>query len=882
MEMMDHWRSRRVWFALMLGIGAITAGFATAPPASSPQGLADWLSSETSQVVLVDDIAWEEQRSFLTETFVGRRLLFLAAPEKGQPRDLYRAYVRMGYDGQPLSLWGVRNLTRTPVGDDVALQVRGEQAVFATVAYGKIQGITVLDLDGLRSEDISGSAFERLLMHLTNWQMVGSWAGIGRTDLVFNVPSSGAEVQLNNAHLSVHFREADRDVDYDTLHRSLRALDGAQPYGVKVVPNRRPGKPFVLWSVDTVREQVGPDAISWLEQKVFGLRDAYRRLAFSLAPPAEENALRELAPVASAGESAAQKIKLPGLGNPANAPLAPAPETWPPARIESQWKKAEPGEGEWLPVRDPVLRTSSAIIAGDGQAPPAYFYKTFIRPDPQRPYAKVWLIAMDMRQLTLGMQAGFEDPEPATGPPGEGHLPEDAATVSRVVATFNGAFKSTHGKYGMMVNRRVLLPPIAEAATVAITADNQVAFGSWPTSTAIPDDLISFRQNLDPLIEDGKLNPSGRQIWGWQLQGRSVMTERTALCSTDSGHAIYAWAEEIDGHILGAALKSAGCNYGIHLDMNPGHCGLIYTRVNDVRRRDVQVKRAVDKMSVVPDRYVRWSPKDFFYVMLRDPIPHDAAGGVWQKDEGTQPPPLWWPAIFASRSEVSGSNVELLSIDRGRVQWAVRAGTLEPTSVGAPLMKTDLEQDPSRRVLIAVGLGHTTGATRYGLAFDGKAAIPFRGTAATLVMSPPYGLALSLTPPQTLQPNEEAVQLPLLARSGELTEGGRSQGVMRQRGALCIDPEGRVLIGRSKSDSSIPLAHVLLKAGCRDVVDLDRGSSHPNYLHRAGTDHPPTGGYETTTLYALAQPMLPTAVRWKPVGNRPRSTPIEVSRRDKR
>ena len=39
------------------------------------------------------------------------------------------------------------------------------------------------------------------------------------------------------------------------------------------------------------------------------------------------------------------------------------------------------------------------LATPDGDKPPAYFYKTFIRPDPKRPYAKVWFIAMDMRQL---------------------------------------------------------------------------------------------------------------------------------------------------------------------------------------------------------------------------------------------------------------------------------------------------------------------------------------------------------------------------------------------------------------------------------------------------------------------------------------------------
>jgi hypothetical protein len=803
--------------------------------------------------------------------------LFLAAREKGQPRDLFRAYVRLGYDGQPLSIWGLRNLTRTDLGDDAGLQVRGDHAVFATVAYGKIQGITVLDLEGLRDEDISGSWFERLLLHFTNVQMTGSWLGLGRTDLVLNVPSSGADLQLDASQLMVRFREVERDINYDPASRKLRAADGSQAYGVKVIPNRRPGKPFVLWTVDTVREEVGPDAITWLENKVFGLKDTFKRAAFSFRPQSEENALRD--PAAMAVASAATTSSVPSPDSIAAAPAAAAsapkvlPENWPPLPIESQWKKSEPGEGEWQPATEALLRPSRAVVLASGEKPLPYFYKTFIRPDPKRPYAKVWFVAMDMRQVTLGMQAGFEDPEPLTGPAGEGHLPEDSAITSRVVGTFNGAFKSEHGRYGMMVNRRVLLPPVPGAATIGTTTASEVEFGNWPKSTNIPEDLVSFRQNLDPLVEDGQVNPAGRQIWGWQLQGTSVMTERTALCVTSAGHAIYAWAEEADANVLGDALRRAGCSYGVHLDMNPGHCGFMYTRVNDLKKRDFQVKRAVDKMSVPPERYVRWSPKDFFYVLLRDPAPHDASDTKWEIDSGTQPPPVWWPALYRSTFDVAGSEVELLSIGKGRVQWAVRAGSLEPRSLGAPLMKTDLEQEPSQRTLLALGLGHTTSATHYGLAFEGKASIPFRNQGATLVMSPPHALTLALTPPQQLAPNEEAVQLPLLTRDGVLTAEGRSQGTVRQRGALCITPEGRILIGRTRSDSSTTMANVMLRSGCKDIVELDRGSSHPNYLHRAGTDHPPTGGYETSTLYALAETMQPVGIRWKPNGSSPATRP---------
>src|SRR6185295_11080112 len=64
-------------------------------------------------------------------------------------------------------------------------------------------------------------------------------------------------------------------------------------------------------------------------------------------------------------------------------------------------------------------------------------------------------------------------------------------------------------------------------------------------------------------------------------------------------------------------------------------------------------------------------------------------------------------------------------------------------------------------------------------------------------------------------------------------------------------------------------ATALERAGCRDAVELDRGSHHPAFLHRAGGATPPLANYETSVLYALGRPMLPRAFRWKPEGASP-------------
>jgi hypothetical protein len=843
----------RGWALGLAGLlGLIVHGSLPSPPERTLDDLAQMLGQSAGGVVDPKQIAWEPSRGFLPETFLGRRVLFLAAPEPGKPRDLYRARVTVTLGGQPVAVTQLRNITQTPLGDEAALDISDHTAVFATIAFGRIQGVTVLDVDGIRSNDKTGSLFDRALLAVTSFQQTGSFAGLGRTDITLDVPAKAVKLSLALPKLHIDLGEKSRELHYDVATRALRGPEGAQAYAARAIPQVHLSKPLILWGVDTVREEIGPAPIAWLENRVFGARDTVRRTAYALFSSSADSALKQKQPeVVAASVLGASKLSDENSG-------------WPPPPVPSLWQNPKPGEGQWQPVTYPFLKTPPGTVAAPGTKPASYFYSTYIRPDAKRPYAEVMLIAMDMRQLELGMEAGYEDPKPLTGAPAGGRLPQEEAVLDRVVATFNGAFKTTHGEYGMMVDRRVLLPPVAGAATVIVTESGEVGMGSWAKNAKIPDDVVAFRQNLDPLLEDGVVNPAGRNIWGWQLEGTSVMTQRTALCMTSAGHVYYAFAEEIDGPTLAKAMRQAGCSYAMHLDMNPNHCGFVFADIVDTKKNEFNLRVAHPEMKIRPDKYMRWSPKDFFYVMVRDPVPRDGAGLRWTADGAQQPPPAWLPGIFKATLSVGTQPIELLGFDKGRVDFRVRAGTLEPSVVDAPPKQLELSSDDAHRVMAAIGLGHTTDATRYGLSFGSRPSLELRGAYATLVVSKTRGPELHAPGQQpALAADEEAAQLPLLAEDGQLTPRARERGAMRQRAGLCITPAGRLVIAQTRHDSNDALTGALVRVGCKRVAELDRGSHHPAFVHRTGSSTPPVAGYETSVLYAIGRPMLPHAFRWK-------------------
>jgi hypothetical protein len=855
--------ARRV-LVVVAGI-ALTGRFLyPAPPPRTLEGLAAMLGKSIGGTVAPADIAWEPSPGVLAELFWGRRVLFLgradprepggaasAAPAQGAPRDLYRARVRVTLEGRPVTIEGVNNLTGTPLGDEQKLVIRGDKAAFATSSYGKIEAITLLDLGG-SAAPAGGSIVDSVTSSITNWQETGTGAGIGRLDVNLDAPLDDVHLAFDDQHLLIGTGGGKSMALEMATGTIVSDTSGGAHASTAPVLHKRP----ILWAVDTIRAEVGPEPVAAIEAAVFNARDLMRRTTYSIFGPSAEQA----DPVSP-------------------APHVPPPQAldysqtdtsvWPPAPIPAIWKNPEPGEGAWEPVAYPWLKK----LAPD--APP-YFFRTTIRPDPDRPYAKVLVVAMDMRQLELDMEAGVEDPKPLTGAHGSGKIPRDPKILNRVVGAFNGAFKTTHGEYGMMVHRRVLLPPKPAAATLVVSEDRRVGLGTWgPDPTKIPPDIVSYRQNLEPLVEDGKLLPSGRTQWGWQLNGTSMMTERTGICVTESRQLYYLWGDEVSAATLGKAMILAGCTYGMHLDMNPHHTGFVFANVRNIANKDYDVKLLTPLMEMWPERYLEYSPKDFFYLMLRDPTP---AGDVaWTEDVGTQPAPTWLPAVWhamvtstVGRSTAGGAaandlgppdsqvQVELLAFDAGRVLFRIREARQE--GHGHEYASTELGGEEAHRVIAAIGLGNP---------HDQQSA---QGPKSPYSRLPPGALAADeATGLQLFSEAElasragkaDSIDLPLILDGGKIPAPAREPRTMRRRGAACVTPTGHTVIAVATTDSDEATALALQRIGCTRAVALDRGTHRPIFLHRAGGGTPPLARYDESVLYAISRPMAPKAYRWK-------------------
>jgi hypothetical protein len=539
------------------------------------------------------------------------------------------------------------------------------------------------------------------------------------------------------------------------------ALEGAHWISEQGRAVARPGN-LVTWAVDRARASnpFGDAQLQWLKAIAYRVKDLAERSATRIRGQAASEPDPDFEATVGAPTPPVKPPQTPGSLVETQTPSIEGPRAWPPLPLRPLLSPALEHEGKWLSLEsDPFVR-----MAADGRSP---FATTFIRSDPDRPFARTLIVAWDPQVVLLHMMSGTEEPKSATGETGSGLIPRDPTTLNSVVAAFNGGFQGTHGGFGMQVEGTLYVPPLPFAATVARLNDGGVGFGTWPEATGvIPEFITSFRQNLTPLIQGGKVNPYGRDWWGGVPEGWTddTRTVRSGLCLTKQGLLAYFYGTQVDHIHLAEAMLRCDCDYALHLDMNQGHTGLEFYNVakeeqlpslamplspmwqaegqvegaQAYRFRGRRLFRSMQLMNF--PRYIQRQARDFFYLTLRPTLPGPPLplpiGLKPLRDEG-----VWSSAEFANQSYPptaaktwlrpdalrSGTKVHLLQLDPSALAWRAGSGSFAPgseaqvsvISVARPLSMdaaeslegdVELHFGDSRFGLRAKSPGHASGA----------------------------------------------------------------------------------------------------------------------------------------------------------------------------
>jgi hypothetical protein len=262
---------------------------------------------------------------------------------------------------------------------------------------------------------------------------------------------------------------------------------------------------------------------------------------------------------------------------------------------------ALPGEGRWQTVVSVHGRPAVEVA--------------FLRPDPQHTSYVTGVLRIDPTLVQGRLHPGTRDPG--------GQWPDATslagAGAAGVVAAFNGGFRLTDPSHpGYYSDGRTVAPLVRGQASLVLHADGRADVGAWGTDVAMTPNVVSARQNLVPLVENGRVSPGcatgGEREWGDTI-GQAAFVDRSGFGVTGTGEEVYAAGPALSVCTLGAVLTDAGVVRGMELDINPSWVsGAYFTRSGAGAPVGHPVYPAE---KVPPTHYLTASSRDWFSWSLR-------------------------------------------------------------------------------------------------------------------------------------------------------------------------------------------------------------------------------------------------------------------------
>lgn len=288
---------------------------------------------------------------------------------------------------------------------------------------------------------------------------------------------------------------------------------------------------------------------------------------------------------------------LPHVGVASASARHPAQHYRPP-RVMPLIHPGLPGEGVW-----------HAAAAHAGPRPPVLL--TTFRSDPEYPQFVAGVAWIDSTRTHLAYVPGLDEP-PSISHRGPAEVPERLRR--RVVATFNGGFPLETSNAGLIYRGRVVAPMVNGIATLVEYRDGRIDIVRWAHGPGASGHVWFAKQNLPPIIYEGRLNPdlSDGPEWGATVNN-AVRVWRSGLGIDRHGNLIYAAADYQTVGSLAEILKRAGAVRALELDINEDWVNFISYRGPGA----IEPSNLLPEMFRPPDRYLTPDERDFFAVYAK-------------------------------------------------------------------------------------------------------------------------------------------------------------------------------------------------------------------------------------------------------------------------
>jgi hypothetical protein len=275
-----------------------------------------------------------------------------------------------------------------------------------------------------------------------------------------------------------------------------------------------------------------------------------------------------------------------------------------PPRVQPLIHPALPGEGVW-----------KKAAAHAGPRPPVLL--TTFRSDPEYPQFVAGVAWIDSSRTHLEYVPGLAEPPEPLARRGSGEVPPGLR--DGLVATFNGGFPLETSNAGLIYRGKVVETMVNGIATIVEYRDGRLDIVRWNQGPGAPAGVWFAKQNLPPIVDEGKLNPnlSDGPEWG-ETVNNAIRVWRSGLGVDRRGNLIYAAADYQTVESLAKVLQRAGAVRALELDINEDWTSFISYR----RPGALEPSNLLPEMFRPPERYLTPDERDFFAVYLR-------GGGRW-------------------------------------------------------------------------------------------------------------------------------------------------------------------------------------------------------------------------------------------------------------
>ena len=226
-----------------------------------------------------------------------------------------------------------------------------------------------------------------------------------------------------------------------------------------------------------------------------------------------------------------------------------------PTAVVSPVTPALPGEGAWAPI----ARLSAGCPA---------LYEAFVRPDDVHTSYVAGIVWMDPKLLSFTLYSGSQVPG---GGPYTHTAPITSSAAETLMSAFNAGFLPGDSQGGYYTDGKTIIPLVPGGASAVIYKDGTMNVGAWGSDVRMTPDVVSVRQNLDLIVDNGAEVPgllaNDNSKWG-QTLGGSAFVWRSGLGITANGAIVYVGGPSLSITDLADLLVRAGAVRAMELDIN--------------------------------------------------------------------------------------------------------------------------------------------------------------------------------------------------------------------------------------------------------------------------------------------------------------------------